>query len=330
MMHFAYQQTTGAVYMRASFVLVLAAYAAAMGMATATAQDYPTKPIRFLASALGSGGDTVGRIMSDPLSIRLGQRVIVDNRGILAPELAARSAPDGYTILSYSTPLWVAPFLRDNVPWDPLKDFAPITLGADSPNVLVVHPSVPVKLVRELINLARAKPGELNYGSGTSGSTSHLAAELFNAMAGVKVTRVSYKGVGPAVVGLVGGEIHLIFATGSSVATHIKSGRLRGLGVTTLKPSALFPGMPTVAASGVPGYEAGTPMCIYAPGGTPPAIVNRLYQAIVAVLNMEEVKKKVFDTGAEVVGTTPEEFAAYLKTDIAKWGKLIKDRGIRE
>lgn len=285
----------------------------------------------MLTSAVGSGSDVVGRIIADMLPARLGQRGIVDNRGILAPELTAKAAPDGYTIVLYSTPLWVSPLLRNNVPWDPIKDFAPITLAVDAPNVIVVHPSVPVRSVRELIALARAKPGQLNFGTGSSGSTSHLAAELFGAMAGVSLTRIPYKGVGPATIGLLSGEVDMVFAAGSGAAgNHIKSGRLRALAVTSLKPSALFPGMPTVAASGVPGYEAGTPLGIFAPAGTPPAIINRLQQAIVGVLNTEEVKKRVLDTGAEVIGSSPDEFAAYLKADIAKWGKLIKQKGIRE
>ena len=308
----------------------LAAGVSVLAGSSASAQDFPVKPIRMLTSAVGSGSDVVGRIVADMLPARLGQRGIIDNRGILAPELAAKAAPDGYTIVLYSTPLWVSPFLRNNVPWDPIKDFDPITLAVDAPNVIVVHPSVPVKSTKELIALARAKPGQLNFGTGSSGSTSHLAAELFSAMASVSLTRIPYKGVGPATIGLLGGEVDIVFAAGSAVGSHIKSGRLRALAVTSLKPSALFPGMPTVTTSGVPGYEAGTPLGIFAPAGTPAAIINRLQQAIVSVINSEEVRKRVLDTGADIIGSTPEEFAAYLKTDIAKWGKLIKQKSIRE
>jgi len=310
--------------------LAITACAWALAAGTAVAQDYPSKPIRMLTSAVGSGSDLVARLIADMLHTRLGQRGIVDNRGILAPELAARSAPDGYTLIFYSTPLWVSAFFRDNVPWDAVRDFAPISLGVDTPNVLVVHPSLPAKSVRELVALARAQPGKLDFGTGSSGSTSHLSAELFSAMAGITLNRVPYKGVGPAAIALLGGEIQMVFATGTTVGPHIRSGKLRPLGVTSLKPSALFPGMPTVADGGVPGFEAGTPMGIFTRAGTPPAIINRLHQTIVGILNSDDVKKRVMDTGAEVIGSSPDAFAAYLKADIAKWGKLVKERGLRQ
>ena len=296
----------------------------------AYAQDYPNRPIRMLTSEVGSGSDVTGRLISEAIPARLGQPGIVENRGVQAPEITAKAAPDGYTLVLYSTPLWVKPFLQDHVPWDPIRDFAPIMLGVSTPNVLAVHPSLPAKSVRELVTLAKNRPAILNYGSGGAGSSSHLAAELLNSMAGISITRIPYKGVGPATIGLMGGEIHLVFVTGSAVGPHIRSGRLRALAVTSAKPTPLFAGMPTVAESGLPGYESTTPMGIFAPAGTPAAIIARLNQTISAILGNEDIRKRIFDIGAEVISSSPTEFAAYLKSDMARWGKLIKDKGIRE
>ena len=297
---------------------------------SAASQDYPTRPIRMIAPAIGGASDIVARLIGQGLSDRFGQQVVVDNRGSIAPEIGAKAPPDGYTVLAYGSPLWLTSFLRANVPWDSAKDFAPITLAASSPNVLVVHPSVAAKSVKELIALARAKPGEFNFSSGSSGAATHLTGELFKAMAGVNIVRVPYKGNGPALNALLGGEVQLMFANAGSVASHLKSGRLRALAVTTAQPSALAPGLPTMAASGLPGYQAEVPTGIFAPAKTPAALVNLLHREIVRVLNRADVKEKFFNIGVEVVGGTPEEFAAYIRSDMAKWGKVIKDAGIRE
>lgn len=294
-------------------------------------QDYPSaRPIRILTSQAGSGSDIIARIVADKLPSTFGQRAIVDNRGILAPEIAAKASPDGYTVLFYSTPMWVAPLMRGTVPWNPLKDFAPVTLAVNSPNVLVVHPSVPAKSVKELIALAKAKPGELNYGSGSSGSTSHLGAELFNAMAGVNIVRIPYRGVGPALLGLLGGHVQVLFPGASSALPYLNTGKLRAIAVASAKPTNLVPGLPTIASSGVPGYEADTPLGIFLPAGASPKVIDQLNKGIVGALNAPEVKKLVLNQGAEVVGSTPAELAATVKSEMARWGKLIKEKGIRE
>ena len=297
---------------------------------SAAGQSYPTKPIRMVAPAIGGASDIVARLIGQGLSASLGQQVVVDNRGSIAPEIGAKALPDGYTVLAYGSPLWLTSFLREHVTWDSVKDFAPITLAASSPNVLVVHPSVAANSVRELIALARAKPGELNFSSGSSGAATHLTGELFKALAGVNIVRVPYKGNGPALNALLGGEVQLMFANAGSVASHLKSGRLRALAVTTAQPSALAPGLPTMAASGLPGYRAEVPTGIFAPAKTPATLVKLLHREIVKVLSRADVKERFFNIGVEIVGGTPEEFAAYIRADMAKWSKVIKDAGIRE
>ncbi len=306
-----------------------------MALATATliaahaiAQPFPSKPIRILTSAPGNSDDLAARLVAQGITGGLGQQAIVDNRGVVAVEIAAKSPPDGYTLLLYGSPMWLAPFMRDKLPYDPVKDFAPVTWATNSPNLLVVHPSLPVKSVRELVALAKARPNELNYGSGSAGSTPHLAAELFRAMTGVQIVRVAYKGSGPALTSLLSGELHLMFPSTGSVNPLLKSGKLRPLAVTTLAPSPLAPDLPTVAAS-LPGYESASLLAVFAPAGTPAAIVQRLNQEMVKVLQSAEARERLFNAGVEAVGSTPEQFAATLKTEMTKWGKVIKDAGIR-
>jgi tripartite-type tricarboxylate transporter receptor subunit TctC len=295
------------------------------------AQEYPAaKPVRILTSQPGSGSDIVARIISDRLPATFGQRAIVDNRGILAPEIAAKAPPDGYTVLFYSTPLWVSPLMRSNVPWDAVKDFAPVTLAVNAPNLLVVHPSLPVKSVKELIAFAKARPGELNYGSGSAGSTSHLGAELFNAMSGVEIVRIPYKGVGPALLGLLGGHVQVMVPSASAVLPYMKMNKVRALAIASAKPSPLAPGLPTVSAAGLPGYESDTPLGVFVPAGTPARIVERLHQAIVTVLKNSETRNLVIAQGSDVVASSPAEFAATLKAEIARWEKLIKSKGLKE
>jgi tripartite-type tricarboxylate transporter receptor subunit TctC len=297
----------------------------------AVAQEYPAaKPLRILTSQPGSGSDIVARIISDRLPATFGQRAIVDNRGILAPEIAAKAPPDGYTLLFYSTPLWVSPLMRTSVPWDAVRDFAPVTLAVNAPNLLVVHPSLPVKSVKELIALAKARAGELNYGSGSAGSTSHLGAELFNAMAGVDIVRIPYKGVGPALLGLLGGHVQVMVPSASSVLPYMKMGKVRALAIASAQPSPLAPGLPTVAAAGLPGYEADTPLGVFVPSGTSPRIVERLHQALATVLKAPETRSLVVAQGSDVVASAPAEFAATLKGEIARWAKLIKVKGLKE
>ena len=301
-----------------------------LGAGMVFGQNYPNKPIRIVASAAGGSGDFAARLIAQGLSGALSQQVVVDNRGGVIPgEIVSKAPPDGYTLLIDAASFWIGPLLQET-PYDPVKDFAPVTLTDSAPNVLVVNPSLPVKSVKELIALAKARPGELNYGSSSTGSSPHLAAELFNMMAGVKIVRVPFKGSGPAVISLLGGQVQLMFATAGSVAPHVKSGRLRALAVASLQPSALAPGLPTIAASGVPGYEAVAFEGMFVPAKTPVAIIDRLNQEIVRVLNRAEVKERFFNAGVETVGSTPEEFAAAIKSNVAKWGKLIKDAGIRD
>ncbi|MBI3938829.1 MAG: tripartite tricarboxylate transporter substrate binding protein [Betaproteobacteria bacterium] len=298
----------------------------------AWAQNYPTKPVRVVTTAAGSGSDLGARLISHGLSGNLGQQVIVDNRGgsaVIAAGVVSKAPPDGYTLLYYPSPLWLLPFLQDNVPYDPVKDFSPITWTTMAPNFLVVHPSLPVRSVRELIALAKARPGELNYATGPAGTTNHLSAELFRIRAGVNIVRVPYKGTSPALNALFGGEVHLMFAPAGGVAPHLKSGRLRALAVTSAKPSPLAPGLPTVAASGLPGYESVTMVGMFAPAGTPASLITFLNQEVVRVLNRADVKEKFFGAGVETVGSAPEAFAAAIRADMATMGKVITDAGIR-
>jgi tripartite-type tricarboxylate transporter receptor subunit TctC len=258
----------------------------------------------------------------------LGQPVIVDNRNaVISAETAAKAAPDGYTLLISGGSLWLLPFLRDNVSWDPIKDFSPVSLLATSPNMIVVHPSVAAKSVSELIILAKARSGELNYGASVGGST-HLAAELFKAMAGVNLVRVPFKGNGPALNALITGEVQVMFATVTAALPHVKSGRLRALASTSAQPSALLPDLPTAAAT-LPGYASATLIGIFAPPKTPMAIVNRLNQEIVAAFAAPDLKKRFFDAGVETVANSPAEFAATIKSDMSRMGKVIRDAGIK-
>jgi tripartite-type tricarboxylate transporter receptor subunit TctC len=300
---------------------------------TLCAQSFPAKPIRVYTAEAGGGADVVARLIAQGLTASFNRQVIVENQGAasgaVAAQAVAKSPPDGYTLLFFGSGIWLLPYLRANVPYDPVRDFTAITLADRSPTVLVVHPSLPVRSVRELIALAKAHPGELNYASGSTGAAPHLAAELFNSMAKVRITRVNYKGTGPALNDLVGGQVQLMFTTTGTGLAQVKSGRLRALGVTSREPSALAPGIPTIAASGVPGYEADSTHGLLAPAGTPPAIVELLNQETVRVLNRADVKEKLLAVGVEAVGTTPASFAATIKDDMAKWGKLIREVGIR-
>ena len=305
---------------------------AATSWQVACAQAFPSKPIRVITTEIGSGNDFVGRLMAPLLTQHLGQQVIVDNRGgaVISGRLAAEAQADGHTLILYGSPLWLLPFMQDDVPYDPLRDFAPIALTHRSPNLLVVHPAVPVNSVKELIALAKAKPGELNYGSGTSGSSTQLAAELFKAMAGVNIVRVPYKGTGPALSALLGGQVRVMFPNAPAATPQVKAGRLRALAVTSVEPSPLVPGVPTVAASGLAGYESVSPFGMLAPAKTPASIVRRLNQEITLVLSSSEIRDKLLAAGTEPGGGTPEQFAAIIKSEMTRLGKLIRDVGIRE
>jgi tripartite-type tricarboxylate transporter receptor subunit TctC len=299
----------------------------------ASGQNYPAKPIRIITAEAGGGNDFAARLLAQRLTRSLGQPAIVENRGgaggAIAAEAAAKAAPDGYTLLLYAGNVWTIPLLRSNVQYE-IQDFAPITWIARSPNTVVVHPSLPVKNIRELIVLAKARPGQLNYASGGSGSATHLSVELFKAMAGVNIVRVPYKGNAPALNDLVAGQVQVMFPTAATVAPHLTSGRLRALAVTSAEPSVLAPGLPTVASAGLPGYESISIYGLFAPAKTPAAIIRLLNQECAHYLRTAEVKERFFKMGVETVGSTPEEFAAAIKSDMTKMAKVIKDAGIRE
>jgi tripartite-type tricarboxylate transporter receptor subunit TctC len=293
-------------------------------------QEYPNKPLRMFTAGVGGGNDFLARLIAPNLSNALGQPVLVENRGgsVTVPgQTVASSAPDGYTLLLIGTNFWISPFL-EKVPYDPIADFTALTLLAQSPILLVVHPSLPVMSVRQLIDLAKAKPGALSYSTGPTGSSSHIAPELFKFMTGVNMVRIPYKSGATEIADLLGGQVQLTFGTAASVTPHVKSGRLRALAVTSLQPTPLAPGLPTVAAA-VPGYSAGSNYGMFLPGKSPAAVINRLHQEVVRILNTADVNQKIFETGVEVVGNSPAEFAAMLKTEMARVGKVIRDAGIR-
>ena len=294
----------------------------------ALAQTFPSKPIRMLTGSAGGSNDFIARIITQGLAGPLGQPVVVENRSALvSAENVAGAAPDGHTLLLNGSTVWLLPFLQ-KTPYDPVKDFAPVTLLSSQPNILVVHPSLPVKSVKELIALAKAKPGELNYASSSIASSAHLTAELFKALAKVNIVHIPYKGSGPAAIALIGGHVQLTFAAPGSVASQVKSGKLKAIAVTSAEPSPLLPGIATVAAT-VPGYESVAMTGIFAPAATPNAIVGRLQQEITRLLNQADVKAKFLEAGLEPIGSSAEQFASAIKSDMSRMGKVIKDAGIR-
>jgi tripartite-type tricarboxylate transporter receptor subunit TctC len=300
----------------------------ALAMSAARAQDFPSKPIRIVTGAPGGSSDFTARLIAQGLTENLRQQVIVDNRGNVDGELVAKAPPDGYTLVIDGASIWIGPLVQ-KAPYDPVRDFAPVTLAVSAPNVVIVQPSIPVKSIRELIALAKAQPGKLNYSSGGIGASSHLAAELFKSMAGVAIVNVNYKGTGPALNALIANEVQVMFVNPAIASPHIKSERVRALAVASLGPSPLMPDLPTVAAAGLPGFESVVLQGMFAPAGTPPARVTLLSREIAKVLNRPDVKERHFNTGVETVASTPEELAARIKSEMAKWGKVIRDAGIR-
>jgi len=297
----------------------------------ARAQDYPSRPVRLLASGVGGAGDYTARLLAGGLTTRLGQQVIVDNRpgGLVPGEIVAKSAPDGYTLMFVGIVIWLSPFMRSSMPFDPVRDFAPITLAVTVPNVLVVYPGLRVKTVSELIALAREKPGALNYATSGQGNSNHIAGELFKALAGIDLVQVNYRGAALAMNDLLSGRVQVMFATATAAAPHVAGGKLTALAVTSARPSALVPGLPTVAASGLPGYESGSTLGAFAPAATPAAIVTRLNREMVQVLTAAETRERLFKSGIEVVASSPREFADAIKADMAANGKVIRKAGIR-
>ena len=287
------------------------------------AQDkYPSKVIRVLTATPGSNHDWGARVVAQELTPRIGQRVIVENRGSMSTEIIAKDTPpDGYTILFYGAFTWLQPLLA-KVNWDPLEDLAPIALAISSPNVLTVHPSLPVKSTQELIALAKARPGALNYSAGGGGSTPHMAAELFNHMAKTKIVRINYKGSGPSMMGLFVGEVQLMFAALGPMMPHVKSGKVKALAITTPKRSPLAPDLPPVSDA-LPGYTSEAAIGFFAPRKTPAPIIKLLNSAISQALKGLD-SQLVFNAGVEIVGGSPEDFARFIKADMAKMGEVIK------
>ena len=314
--------------------LATACASAAIASAAAAA-EYPAKPIRMLVGfAPGGGTDTTARVIAQPLSEALGQQVVVDNRagaaGNIATDIASKSPPDGYTVLMGTiAALAINPSLYSKLPFDPVKDFEPVTLAVSSTNVLVVHPSLPVKSVKELIALAKAHPGKLTFGSSGIGGAGHLAGVLFDQLAGTKMVHVPYKGGAPAMIALVGGEVQLVFSTAETAVPQVKAGKIRALAVTIAKRTALLPDLPTIAEAGLPGYEANNWYGVLVPAKTPHAIVERLNREIVKILNSQPVKESLFRQGLDASPSTPQEFGAYIKSEIAKWAKVVKASGAK-
>ncbi len=302
-----------------------------LGVGVVSGQTYPDKPIRIATAAAGGGSDFMARLVAQGISGPLGQPVIVENRGggIIPVDFVSKAPADGYTLLVQGGVAWVAPLLLRKAPYDVVRDFSPISLLVREVYIVAVHPSVPVRAIKELMALAKARPGELNFSSSTAGGSGHLAGELFKALAGVNIVHVPYKGTASSITALISGEVQLTITDAGLITPHVKSGKLRALAVTSADPSALFPGLPTVAASGLPGYEAVGRTGIWAPAKTPSAIIDRLNQEVVRALKLPDLKEKFLNAGVEAVGSSPEQFAAIIKAEIVTLGNLIKDAGIK-
>jgi tripartite-type tricarboxylate transporter receptor subunit TctC len=313
-----------------AFSLLVSTISITFTAAVACGQDYPYRPIRIVTAAVGGGNDFQARIVGPGIASTLGQPVIVENKtgGVIAAEIAAKAPPDGYTLHIAGGALWLTPLLQ-KAPYDVNRDFAPISLMVREVFVLAVHPSVPVKSVQELIALAKARPGELNYGSDSTGARSHLSTEIFKSMAGVNIVRVAYKGGSTAITGAIGNEVQMVIFDAAIVMPQAKAGKLRALAVTSLDPSALVPGLPTIASAGLAGYESVGMTGIFVPAKTPSAIVGRLNREIVRVLNLPETREKYVNAGLEIIASSPEALAAAVKSDAGRMEKAIREAGIK-
>ncbi len=302
----------------------------------AIAQTYPAKSIRLLVpQSAGSATDTVARAIGQKLGERVGQQVVIDNRagasGLIAGEMVAKAPPDGHTLLIVSATHTVIPSLRKSMPYDTLRDFTPITLATTQSYLLLAHPSLPVKNVKELVALAKARPGQINYASTAVGSLGHLGFELLKVNAGIDMMHITYKGVGPALTEIMGGHVQLLFLTIVSGLPQVKAGKLKGLAVSSLKRSPIAPEIPTVAESGVlPGFDVSGWYGILGPASLPAPVTGRLNSEIAAILKTPEIRERLAADGSEAVGSTPDAFAAHLKTEVAKWGKVVKAAGIKQ
>jgi tripartite-type tricarboxylate transporter receptor subunit TctC len=307
---------------------------AALACTPAGAQTYPVKPVRLIVPfAPGGGTDLIGRILALSLGEALGQSIVVDNRGgagsSLGTELATRAAPDGYTLLLGNISLAFNAELYKNLSYDARRDLAPVSLVAVQPNILVIHPSLPAKTVAEFATLARARPGQIAYGSAGTGSGTHLAGELLKMLLKIDLLHVPYKGTGPALTNLVGGQVQMMVSTFASALPHVRTGRMRALGVTTVKRSPAAPDVPTLIEAGVPGFEYSTWYAVFAPTGTPRPIVEQLNKALHQLNGRDELKQRFDAQGVEPMVSTPAELAAYLRSETVKWGKVVKATGAR-
>jgi tripartite-type tricarboxylate transporter receptor subunit TctC len=314
-------------------------YALAMTVATviavpAAAQNWPVRPVRIIMPySPGGGGDTVARMLAQKLSEQTGGSFVVENRpgaaGVLGAEIVARATPDGHTLLVSATEFAINPSVRPKLPYDPFKDFIAISQLASVQFILASHPSVPVTDVKSLIALAKIRPGQLTYGSSGTGGGPHLAGALFQSMAGIRWVHVPFKGAGPATLGVMSGEIDFAFAATIGLLPHVRSGKLRAIAVTGLARFAQLPDVPTVSESGVPGYSATGWYGFYAPAGTTPELVRRLYNEAKRALGDPDVKERLARSGNEYVMSSPEEFVSFLHAEIAKWGKVVREANIR-
>ncbi len=307
----------------------------AQAQAPATGSAWPAKPLRWISPfAPGGGADITSRIIAQKLGPALNQQVLVDNRGgaggNIGVDMAAKSPPDGYTlVLGTIGPIAINVSLYKKLPFDPVKDLAPITQAANALNVLVVHPSLPAKTVKEVIAIARARPGELSFGSSGPGATDHLAGELFKTLTGVNMVHVPYKGGAPAMLDLMAGQVQTVFSTVSTAIGAIKGGKVRAIAMTGDKRFELMPDLPTIAEAGVPGFEVRNWYGVFVPAGTPKDIVTRLHGELVKILQLSDVKSKLLESGIETLHSTPEQFAAYIQAETKRWAKVVKDSGAR-
>ncbi|HFL5746981.1 TPA: Bug family tripartite tricarboxylate transporter substrate binding protein [Stenotrophomonas maltophilia] len=299
----------------------------------ALAQNFPTKPITIIVPfSAGGTTDILARIVGQGLTTELGQSVVVDNKpgagGNIGGSLAAKAAADGYTLFMGTVGTHaINQSLYKKMPFDPVKDFAPLSRVATVPNLLVAHPSQPFKTVKEMIAYAKANPGKITYGSPGSGASPHVSGELFKSMTGTDLLHIPYKGSAPAMTDLLGGQTSVMFDNMPSAIQHVRSGKLRPIAVTTAKRSPELPDVPTIAEAGVPGYEATSWFGMFAPAGTPKPVLDKLHAALIKVLNQADVKKKIAEQGGDVVAETPEQFAAFIKAESVKWGKVVKESG---
>jgi tripartite-type tricarboxylate transporter receptor subunit TctC len=292
---------------------------------SADAQPYPNKPIRLVTSEAGGGNDVQARLIAQGVSMHVGQRIVVDNRpsGVIPGEIVSRAAPDGYTLLLYNNALWTASLMQ-KTPYDAMRDLTPVALVSITPNILVVNASLPAQSVQELISLARAKPGDLNYASSGNGASNHLAGELFNAMAGVNIVRITYKGAAQGLNDVVGGRVQVMFPTSVAATPFVRAGKVRALAVTSAAPSVLAPGLPTIAAAGLSGYESIAIYGVFAPAKTPSPVVKFLNTEIARVLAAPEARDRFLNVGMEPIGGSPDQLSAQMKSETERFSKVLR------